>query len=301
MTVYAVFEPFNPPPDCTSIDRFLSDWDQRQHDEAGRAYVYAFRDAAGSVFYIGKGQGNRAHDTDRHRHGRLGYYVAEFLGGTYTVDILRNRLSFDDAEVLEAQLIEIFGGQLVNWNGNLGNVLTSDVITQMRDVRSMMQALRVSARAEAAADRLETAVSICREALACLSEWERTEHETEVRELERLADTSLAARVDLHKLSEYVPHAPVLACEALSDLTRYLCTLGLAEDARREVEVFTERYPRGSFRDCESYDDRYARSFRTVVTKREQATLRRIQRGLDKLTDQHCAQMRPSLRPEPAP
>jgi hypothetical protein len=57
--------------------------------------------------------------------------------------------------------------------------------------------------------------------------------------IERLAAASLAARVDLHKQGDYVPQAPVLACEALTDLTRYLCLLGRAEDAQRELEVFT--------------------------------------------------------------
>jgi hypothetical protein len=78
--------------------------------------------------------------------------------------------------------------------------------------------------------------------------------------------------VDLQQaVSDYVPHAPVLACEVLSDLTRYLCALGRAEEARREVEAFTERYPRGSFRDYEFFDHRYNRSICVAVTKREQA------------------------------
>jgi hypothetical protein len=200
------------------------------------------------------------------------------LGGTYTVDILRNGLSPDDAEFLEAQLIEIFGRQLANWAGNLGTMLTADAVAQMRESAGGM---RARARAAAAGDRLEETVSICQKALVYLSNWERTEHETEVRALERLAATSLAARVDLQKArSDYVPQAPVLACEVLSDLTRYLCALGRAEQARREVEAFTERYPHGSFRDYEFYDDRYGRSVRVAVTKREQATLRRIERAL---------------------
>jgi hypothetical protein len=194
------------------------------------------------------------------------------------VDILRNGLSPDDAEFLEAQLIEIFGGQLVNWAGNLGTTLTADAVAQMRESAGGM---RARARAAAGEDRLEEAVSICQEALVYLSNWERSEHETEVRELERLAATSLAARVDLQKArSDYVPQAPVLACEVLSDLTRYLCALGRAERARREVEAFTERYPHGSFRDYEFHDDRYGRSVRVAVTKREQATLRRIERAV---------------------
>ncbi len=129
--------------------------------------------------------------------------------------------------------------------------------------------------------RREEAVSVCQEALAYLSEWERNEHEKEIHELERLAPNSLAARVDLQMAqSDYVPHAPVLACETLSDLTRYLCTLGRAEEARREVEALTARYPRGSFRDYEFHDHRFGRRIKVSVTKREQATLRRIERAL---------------------
>ena len=132
MTLIAIFDAFNPPPDGTSIDAFLVDWDRQQRAEAGSSYVYAFRDAADSVVYIGKGKGSRAHDVDTHRHGRLGYYIAEFLNGTYTVDILRNGLCPDDAESLEAQLIEVFGAQLVNWAGNLGTMLTAEAVEQMR-------------------------------------------------------------------------------------------------------------------------------------------------------------------------
>ena len=88
-------------------------------------------------------------------------------------------------------------------------------------------------------------------------------------------------RVDLREAqSDYVPHAPVLARECLGDLTRYLCALGHPEEARRDVDVFTERYLRGSFRDYEVYDHRYERNIRTATTKREQATLRRVERAL---------------------
>lgn len=256
----------------------MADWDRRQRTETGTSYVYAFRDAAGSAFYIGKGLGNRAHDVDGHRHGRLGYYVAEFLGGTYTVHILRNGLSPDDAEDLESMLIEAFGSQLVNWAGNLGTMLTAESVAQMREGA---EGLRARARAAATGQRLEEAVALCQEALAHLSTWEQTEHDTGVHKLEQLAATSLAARVDLREAqSDYVPHAPVLACECLSDLTRYLCALGRPVEARREVDAFTERYPRGSFRDYEVYDHRYARNVRTAITKREHATLRRIERAL---------------------
>jgi len=280
MTILSVFDPFDEAPECASIDEFLTYWDRQTHSETGRSYVYSFRDSSGSIFYIGKGLGNRAHDADGHRHGRLGYYVARCLDGNYTVGILRSGLSGNDAELLEAQLIERFGRQLVNWAGNLGAMLTAEAVTQMRETA---EALRTRARVAAAKGQLEEAVSISQEALVGLSTWERTQHETEVHELESLAPTSLAARVDLQQArSDYVSQAPVLACECLSDLTRYLCALGRAQDARHEVEAFTQRYPHGSFVDYEFYDDRYGRTIKVTVTKREHATLRRIERALAK-------------------
>jgi hypothetical protein len=105
--------------------------------------------------------------------------------------------------------------------------------------------LRVRARAAFAEGRVEASIALCRDAVAFLSAWEHADHEARVHELERLAPAYLGARVDLRKLrADYVPHAPVLACE------------------------------------CEEYDYRYARSFTYTVTKREQATLRRIKRAL---------------------
>ena len=77
-----------------------------------------------------------------------------------------------------------------------------------------------------------------------------------------------------------MPHAPVLACEVLSDLTRYLCEAGRASEAKREIEAFNERYPRGSFRSYEFFDHRYGRTVSVAVTKREQATLRRVEKAL---------------------
>jgi hypothetical protein len=261
-----------------SIELLLADWDRQVRVATGHWFIYVFRDAGGSAFYVGKGQGGRATDADGHRHGRLGYYISRWLDGVYTVDILRRDLSNDDAELLEASLINHFGRQFVNWANNLGSMLTAATVTQMR---ARVQALRARARAAASEDRSEDAIAICHEALAYLSEWEANEHEAEIQSLEQLADTWLAARVDLQRArNDYIPQAPVLACEMLSDLTRYLCVCGRAEEAQREVDAFTVRYPHGSFREYEMFDDRYGKTLRVSVTKREQATLRRVARAL---------------------
>jgi hypothetical protein len=278
MTLFASFDLFEPDPKGLSLAELLSHWDRQPRQGAGGAYVYAFRDAVFSVFYVGKGVGHRAYDKQGHRHGRLGYYIANFLSDTYSVDVLKSDLSNEDAEALEAWLIEGLVGQLVNWAGNLGSLLTSESVARIREGTTT---LRARAREQANKGNVEDSISLCREALAHLSEWERNQHDAEVRELERLSTTSLAARIDLHRVeSDYIAHAPVLACEILSDLTRCLCDVGRPEEARIEVEAFTERYPRGSFRSYEFFDDRYARHISVAVTKREQATLRRIEKAL---------------------
>jgi hypothetical protein len=191
MTLYAIFDPLNPEPTYGSIDTLLAQWDNEPRHEAGPSYVYAFRDASGSVFYVGKGRGSRAHDADEHRHGRLGYYVAEFLNHTYNVEILRSGLSNDDAELLESLLISHFGRQLVNWAGNVG--ATTQTVT-VAEARETAQALRVRAQAAASERRLNDAVSICREGLSYFSEWERADHEAELCQLRELDTVPLCVR-----------------------------------------------------------------------------------------------------------
>lgn len=280
--------------DYASVEEFLAEWDslasgeRPQFAQPGRCYVYAFRDAARSVFYVGKGTGDRAHDADGHRHGRLGYYVANILDGGYTVELLRSKLSQENAELLEALLIEKFSRQLVNTenNGLTSHGVTPDACREASlptyaQMREVGEALRVHARATAADKELERAVFVCRDALARLSEWERCNSEIEIRELERRAVTEVVARVDLHRArNEQTPYPPVPACDILGDLTRYLCRLGRADEAQREVDAFTERYPHGSFREYESGEERSGRTRTIPVTQREQATLRRIQRAL---------------------
>jgi hypothetical protein len=76
-------------------------------------YVYVHRDAAGNIFYVGKGSGRRAWSKDR--HGIWERYVSERLGGDYTVEIVEDGLSEDKALGLEARLMTEYREQLVNW------------------------------------------------------------------------------------------------------------------------------------------------------------------------------------------
>ena len=76
-------------------------------------YVYFHRDNDGSIFYVGKGTGRRAWSQDRHAVWHK--YVNERLNGQYSVEIHKDGLQENEAEKLEDELIEKYGGQIVNW------------------------------------------------------------------------------------------------------------------------------------------------------------------------------------------
>jgi hypothetical protein len=78
-----------------------------------RNYVYAHYDEKGTPFYVGKGVGRRAwHDS---RHPLWHRYVERHLGGKYSVRILADDLSPQDAEAVESEWIVQESDTLVNW------------------------------------------------------------------------------------------------------------------------------------------------------------------------------------------
>jgi hypothetical protein len=80
-------------------------------------YVYAHCDREGTPFYIGVGWDKSAWSVER--KSRLWhYYVCERLHGHYEVAILRSGLTADKADAYKEQLIEQYGEQLVNLEGN---------------------------------------------------------------------------------------------------------------------------------------------------------------------------------------
>jgi len=76
-------------------------------------YVYLHRDVKGSIFYVGKGTGERAWSKDRHAAWLK--YVETRLNGEYDVEIHLKNLDEIEALELEDKLIYELGDQLINW------------------------------------------------------------------------------------------------------------------------------------------------------------------------------------------
>lgn len=78
----------------------------------GRFYVYVHKDAKGTVFYVGKGTGSRAYSRDRPPEWIE--YVSKKSGGNYSVEIVRNKISEEDALQIEDALMAEHGNTIIN-------------------------------------------------------------------------------------------------------------------------------------------------------------------------------------------
>ncbi len=128
-------------------------------------YVYFHRDAAGNVFYVGKGKDRRAWSTRRHPIWQK--YVTERLGGIYSVEVFRDGLTESEAEALEEQQIAKLGNQLVNWI-NPGRQFDYEALETYHRLRNANRSLVEDTKPleesdlEAAVERYRTAMTTMR-------------------------------------------------------------------------------------------------------------------------------------------
>lgn len=85
---------------------------RNQPCKPGSFYVYVHKDIRGKVFYVGKGTGDRARSEDRGTDWCD--YVERILGGTYEVEIIRDRISEQDALAIEDALMEEYAHTIIN-------------------------------------------------------------------------------------------------------------------------------------------------------------------------------------------
>ena len=130
-------------------------------------YVYRHMGLDGSIFYIGKGTGDRAWSTQRDDIWR--HFIRTRLGGRYMVEILADGLSEDEALELESELIAQHGERLVNWI-NPGRQFDYDALDRFHTLRDETKSF-VSATRILEMTNPEEAIARYREALRRVAEY----------------------------------------------------------------------------------------------------------------------------------
>jgi hypothetical protein len=189
-------------------------------------YVYAHVDTAGRIFYVGKGTGRRAWSDDRHPLWHR--YVGNHLDGQYTVQILRDNLSPEESEQLEADWIAQCSDTVVNWV-NAGRATDFDAVAKYHRARNANRELIMSARSKERTD-LEDAVRVYCQAIEAIPEYATISYES-----------GLLGQLLAEEAAEFGINGEL---QALDRLTLCLTRLGRAEQALREAEKYFALYKR---------------------------------------------------------
>lgn len=119
---------------------------RNQPCKSGRYYVYVHKNLQGTVFYVGKGTGDRAWSKERGSDWK--YYVEHILGGKYDVEIIRDQISEEDAIQVEDALLAEYATTVINLQNLHAAVETEELL-------SYSDAMRASSRAFNDGTRLE--------------------------------------------------------------------------------------------------------------------------------------------------
>jgi hypothetical protein len=206
-------------------------------------YVYLHKDKLGHIFYVGKGTGRRAWSAERHIVWQR--YVERRLGGSYTVEVLRDGMTEADALVMEEELISKYGERLINWV-NPARAFDYDAITEYHKLRDANRQF-VLATKELEKDDTELAIGRYMLAMERMKGYEAMTLETGlVAEMGAGPDWGDPAILDrlvmcLIKVGRYT--------EAILESEQYfrefpsVLTLGIGKKIQKRIEKLREKAP----------------------------------------------------------
>ena len=193
-----------------------------------RSYVYAHCDSAGKIFYVGKGVDRRAWSTDRdslwHR------YVTEHLQGNYSVQILQDDLTDEDAERLEAAWIaQCDANALINWQ-NASRRVDYAALDRHSTLQNANRAAIDSARAMEKTDP-EAAIAAF---VACIEAADKYA-------FQKPMEPGLVGKLMEEEGAYYVHGETLIALDRLSLL---LIRMGRVDEAQQRTAAYFAKFPR---------------------------------------------------------
>ena len=189
-------------------------------------YIYAHVDASGQIFYVGRGAGRRAWSSERHPLWHR--YVQKHLGGQYKVQILRDNLTDQETEELEAAWIDQCSRHIVNWQ-NFGRKTDFEALNRYHALRDANRALILRAKAVEKMD-LEQAIAMYVQAIDAIKEYVSIGYEE-----------GLLAQLQREEAEELGRNGEL---EALDRLTLCLIKANRKDEAAKQLASYVTLYRR---------------------------------------------------------
>ncbi len=193
-------------------------------DKPRQYYVYGHLTPEGKYFYIGKGIGDRAWSKERHSIWHR--FVNNHLNGQYSVIILQDNLSSDQAEELESEWIYQEGENLVNWISD-GRKFDFEAIDRYHKLRNANRELIAKTR-ELEPNDLERAAALYIKAIETIDSYAFMELES-----------GLVGQLLSEESQEFGVQGEI---EAINRLSICLIKLGRLEEAATQVHNYFEKF-----------------------------------------------------------